>query len=332
MPIDNGGSPSIAVPDTNHMRTQVGPKKPQKSKAAKANEKSNENNQETSKNDMEVENTPTSAKSLYLTRANVTVRLPKNIETLSANQTMVRIITIIKKADAKARIIAQDNDGNETEFDEKQTSALVENEANQQNSEKYFQAMVITKRSEATGVISIRSEISLKAVMKHPLVRQGLNEEPKIYIRPNYLDCWYPTMVGFFTNVSPRADYPEVFERRMEALTQYDDGRQFPKYQLEHGMIHAKNMRCTVIKILAGTQEDKEAIRKYFKENEDYLQGDEFIPETEFYSAPIETRMKIIDRQAKYGNGNRTVFIKGFRDIYCNLEPKEKETPMDVSE
>lgn len=68
----------------------------------------------------------------------------------------------------------------------------------------------------------------------------------------------------------------------MRGLRQYEDGSPFPKFQVEHGPIYTKNIRCSVIKILAGTQEDKERIRWFLKEHEDFLQGNEFIPEAEF--------------------------------------------------
>ena len=177
MPIDNGETPSIGHQDNNNMRTQDRPKKPQERKTTQANGKSNEYNQETNNNDMEVKNTPTSFKSLKLARANM-VKLLKEIKSLSA-KTMDKITTI-ETVDKKALLlIAKDNKGNETGFDEKHTLAQVKNEENQQNSENYFKAMM----SEAAGVINMKTGTNHKARMKHPLGYQRLNEVPKIYTR-----------------------------------------------------------------------------------------------------------------------------------------------------
>lgn len=45
--------------------------------------------------------------------------------------------------------------------------------------------------------------------------------------------------------------------------------------------------------------------------------------------------MRILDKQAKYANINRMLFIDGFNNIFCNLEPGAGATAgktMDVSE
>ena len=331
MPIDNGETPSIDPHDTSQGSKKASSKKPMCYRSTDSKGKSNENQREEDTNDMEIEKQATPAVSLYRTRVNISIRVGRSIKNLSVIQALSRIINIIKIADSKARLIGLDENNKETTFDEAEPRKGSDDEIRQEM-EKFLKGGTITKRNEATGIIEVRTEISIGEIIKNNQVQQALNEYPRIFLKINYLDCDHPLVAGFFTNVSPRADRPEIFAERMKNIMYYDDGKEFPKYQIDYAPINAGNIHCIVIKILTATVEDKEKIREFFIDNEKHLQLGDFYSEVEFYSGALETRMKILDWQSKYARNNRTLFIEGFRSLQgmTNQGPKPEDKPKMV--
>ena len=84
---------------------------------------------------------------------------------------------------------------------------------NQEISHRYLKGLKLTKRKTLVGMITVKTSIEFKTIMKHPIVRNDLNIEPKIFFRENKIDTTEPTLVGFFANISPRADRPELYKK-----------------------------------------------------------------------------------------------------------------------
>jgi hypothetical protein len=155
----------------------------------------------------------------FKTRINFTIVPQRGTTKISIAHIMWRLITSLKPADAKARFVSEDTNGNEKEYNG--NKALPNDpSAVQEIAHQYLQGLMLTKkRNTLVGMMILRSEIEFKAIMKNMMVLQGLNEEPKIFFRQNKIDTINPTLVGFFTNESPRADKPEVFKERLKQVT-----------------------------------------------------------------------------------------------------------------
>jgi hypothetical protein len=154
--------------------------------------------------------------------------------------------------------------------------------------------------------------------MKSNMVKQQLNQAPIIFLKQNKLNTTTPTLVVFFTNVSPRANQPEIFATRIKEITNAVSN--CPKYQLEYSLVNTgAKCKCTMIKVFTD-QENKEEMCTILKDANNKLQLDKFIVETEFYSLTMAKRLKIVYRQIEYANKYRTIFIKGFNSIDCNLK------------
>ena len=146
----------------------------------------------------------------------------------------------------------------------------------------------------------LRSETEFKTIMKSNMVKQQLNQAPIILLKQNKLDTTNPSLVGFFTDVFPCADQPEIFETRIKEIT--DAASNCPKYQLEYSPVNTgTKCKCTIIKVFTD-QENKEEMRTILKDANNKLQLDEFIAETEFYSLTMAEPQKIEYRQIEYAN------------------------------
>ena len=257
-----------------------------------------------------------------VTRVNFTVQSNKGITKLSIPNSMHRFIAIIKEGDPKATLVCTDEDGNEREF--AGTAKLPKDSAiNQEISHRYLQGLKLTKRNTLVGMLTVKTSIEFKTIMKNQIVRNNLNIAPKIFFRENKIDTIEPTLVGFFTNISPRADRPELFEERIKKIT--SEFAKCPSYQLDHCHLHAAGTRCNVVKMMTN-KEDKETMRRMMNlVSAELLQEDKFVPETEFYSLSTEDKVKLLTRQMEYAKNYRTVFIDGFKNIDHNTKSGTNE-------
>ena len=79
-------------------------------------------------------------------------------------------------------------------------------------------------------------------------------------------------------------------------------------------------------------QEDKEEMRKILKAAKNKLQLDEFISEIEFYGLTMPERQKIVYRQLECAEKYRTVLIKGYKNIDCNLKNFQDKESITVAQ
>jgi hypothetical protein len=100
----------------------------------------------------------------------------------------------------------------------------------------YLLGLKLTKKNTLNGMLILRgSEVDFKTIIKNTMVNQQLNQVPIIFLRQNKINNIDPILVGFFTNVSPRADQPEIFKARIKEIT--DTISNCPKYQIEYSPV-----------------------------------------------------------------------------------------------
>ena len=264
-----------------------------------------------------------------LTRINFTILPSKGITAISIPHSMNRLIQVIQTVDPKARLISVDSKGIERQFDGSKKLPK-DPKVVQEIAGRYLNGLELTKKNALVGMMILRSETDFMTIMKSNMVKQQLNQAPIIFLKQNKLNTITPALVGSFTNVSPRAGQPEIFETRIKEIT--DAANNCPKYQLEYSPVNAgAKCKCTMIKVFTD-QENKEEMRTILKEASNKLQLDEFIAETEFYSLTMAERQKIVYRQIEYANKYRTIFIKGFNNIDCNLKDHTDNDPTTVAQ
>ena len=317
MPIDHGN----LSPDADEEWTAVGGNNPKKQaaqyKPGQSTEKSSQNDPELGENQTIIIASTNLRRneSLHITRVNFKVIPTRAIKNLSVPDSISRIIASIKTADKSARLIATDERGNEIEFHggEDITKNRV---ANQDYVNQFIEQPKINKSNELTGLIILRSNATFDDIKKNQLSKRELNEEPRIFLTANYLTVVTPTAVGFFINTIPRPDKPDVFSKRLERFMENNNGN--IKFQIEYGPIWAPNHRVSVTKLMAA-YEDKEAIRSIMEHYDSSPNNDTYVCMTEFGSLADEQKIKVIRCQMEYASNNRSIFIAGFKAIYCEM-------------
>ena len=317
MPIDHGNLPA----DADEEWTAVGGNTPKKTNAqckqGQSTKKSSQNDPELGENQTTIiaTTTPRRNESLHIIRINFKVIPTKAIKNLSVPDSISRIIASIKAADKSARLIATDEHGNEIEF-HGGADITKDRGVNQDYVNQFIEQPKINKSNELTGLVILRSEAPFEDIKKNQISKRELNEEPRIFLTANYLNVVTPTAVGFFINTIPRPDKPEVFSKRLERFMEDNNGN--IKFQLEHGPIWAPNHRVSVIKLMAA-YEDKEAIRSIMEHYDSSPNNDTYVCMTEFGSLADEQKIKVIRCQMEYASNNRSIFITGFKAIYCEM-------------
>jgi hypothetical protein len=269
-------------------------------------------------------NAPKRNESNYVTRINFKVVPEKNSKTLSVLNSITRIMAATKAADPTTRLIATDKNGNETEFDGPKSTPS-NNENNREFINQFVDEPRMTARSELVGLITMRSSINFREIKKNPTVRMILNEQPRIFLAPNYLSVVTPVIVGFFMNHYPRPDAPEPFQGRVDDyIRSYDPEI---RYQLDFGPIWAKNRKMSVFKVMTSleSKENMRTIMNYYEKGE---QGDEYVCATEFYSLSDEEKVKMVMHQVDFCTKNKSIYIHGIKDIHATLRigaPDEDE-------
>ena len=262
-----------------------------------------------------VKRAPLKAGSTFITRINIKV-IPQKITTaLSVIYNVIRIMTAISAADNFARIIAIDHEGNEIEFFGAKTPPP-DNKDTQEFIKQFIEEPRITNRNELVGLITLRSEIDLREIKKHPATQQKLNELPRIFLTQNTLSEVTPVLVGFFVNHYPRPDKPEAFAGYIESFIESRDDT--IEHQIDYGPIWAKNKKMTVHKLMT-TKDSKEALRAIMSEHISDINHVQYICASEYYSLNDEDKTKIVATQLEFMNTTRSIFITGIKTVLCNL-------------
>ena len=124
----------------------------------------------------------------FKTCVNFMIVPPRGTTKISIAHSMRRLITSLKPADGKARLVSEELDGNEKEYN---GIKALPNDPNavQEIAHLFLQGLVLTKkRNTLVGMVILRSEVEFKNIIKNVMVLQGLNEEPKIFLRQNKVD------------------------------------------------------------------------------------------------------------------------------------------------
>ena len=315
---DHGNLPLDADAGWTTVAGNVPKKQDAQGNSGQSTKKSNQNDQELGENQnivIAASPTPRRKESLYVTRINFKVIPTKAIKNLSVPDSISRIIASLKAADKSARFIATDEHGNEIEFHGH--GDITKNRVvNQDYVNQFVEQPKINKSNELVGLVILRSDTNFDEIKKNQLSKRELNEVPRIFLTANYLDVVTPTAVGFFINTIPRPDKPEVFSSRLERFMINHNGN--TKYQLEYGPIWAPNHRVSVIKLMAA-YEDKDNIRSIMEYFESGMSNENYVCMTEFGSLDDEQKIKLIRCQMEYAANNRSIFITGFKAIYCEL-------------
>ena len=262
-----------------------------------------------------VKRAPLKAGSTFITRINIKV-IPQKITTaLSVIYNVIRIMTAISAADNFARIIAIDHEGNEIEFFGAKTPPP-DNKDTQEFIKQFIEEPRITNRNELVGLITLRSEVALREIKKHPATQQKLNELPRIFLTQNTLSEVTPVLVGFFINHYPRPDKPEAFAGYIESFIKSRDDT--TEHQIDFGPIWAKNKKMTVYKLMT-THDNKEALREIMSEHISDINHVQYICASEYYSLNDEDKTKIVATQLEFMNTTRSIFITGIKTVLCNL-------------
>ena len=180
----------------------------------------------------------------------------------------------------------------------------------------------MNKSNQLVGLIVLRSDISFKDIKRHQLTQKGLNDLPRIFLVPNFLDVVTPTTVGFFVNTAPRADKPDTFTDRFTAFMDQHNSQRI-KYQFEFGPIWAPSNRVSVFKLMTAF-EDKDAARSIMDHYEAGPNEDTYVCMTEYSSLPEAQKIKIIRQQAEYAKDHRSLFIEGLKSIHGKLRPNDE--------
>ena len=260
--------------------------------------------------------------SLFVTRINFKVIPSREIDSISVPLSICRIITSIKAADKNARLIAVDEHDNEIEFTGS-TDLQKNPEANIEYTNQFIDTPKMNKSNQLVGLIVLRSDMTFRDIKKHQLTQKGLNDTPRIYLTPNFLDVVNPTTVGFFVNAAPRADKPDTFTDRLEMFMNKNNTSGI-KYQIEFGPIWAPKNRVSVFKLMTAF-EDKEAARNIMEGFQAGPNEDTYVCMTEYGSLPDPQKIKIIRRQAEYAANHRSLFIEGYKSIHGKLRPGDEE-------
>ena len=257
-------------------------------------------------------NAPRRTESNYVTRINFKVIPEKNAKTLSVLNSIIRIMAATKFIDPTTRIIATDKDGNETEFVGAKLMPT-NNEENREFINQFVEEPRITARNELVGLITMRSDVNFREIKRSNLVKQGLNELPRIFLTPNYLSVVTPVLVGFFVNNYPRQDSPETFQTRVDNYIRLYDPE--IRYQVDLGPIWAKGRKMTVYKVMTSLS-NKEDLRAIMNYHENYGHNDEYVCAAEFFSLSDEEKVKMIMHQVDFCNKHKSIFIHGIKDIF----------------
>ena len=321
---NNHGDPPLDAESTwTKVQSYAAKNKELKDKRNKKNEESNQN--EAQEEEIEAPgigtNAPRRTESHYVTRINFKVIPEKNAKTLSVLNSIIRIMAATKFADPTTRIIATDKNGNETEFAGAK-SMPTNNEENREFINQFVEEPRITARNELVGLITMRSEVNFREIKRSNQVKQGLNEQPRIFLTPNYLSVVTPVLVGFFVNNYPRHDSPETFHVRVDNYIRTYDPE--IRYQVDLGPIWAKGRKMTVYKIMTSL-ENKENLRAIMNYHENYGNIDEYVCAAEFFSLTDEEKAKMIIHQVEFCNKNKSIFIHGIKDIYVPVRIDAEE-------
>jgi hypothetical protein len=262
-------------------------------------------------------NAPRRIDSNYVTRINFKVIPEKNSKTLSVFNSIRRILAAARETDPSARIVATDKDGNETTFTGERTHGFPLNEEDIRTfTNQFVEEPRMTARNELVGLITMRSNTNFRAIKKSPAVQQGLNEQPRIFLTPNYLSVVTPVLVGFFINHYPRPDMPETFQTRIDDfIRSYDPEIQ---YQVDYGPIWARSRKMSVFKVMTSLA-NKESLRTIMGYYENIENEDEYVCATEFFSLSDEEKVKMIMHQVEFCTNNKSIFIHGIKDIQVPL-------------
>ena len=315
---NNHGDPPFDPESTwTKVATYAAKNKEIKNKKNQEGKKSNQNEaqEEENEDNGSKANAPKRNESNYVTRINFKVVPEKNSKTLSVAHSIIRILRATKAIDPTTRIIATDKDGNETKFTGDQTLP-----SNNDDAKEFINQFVeeprITTRNELVGLITMRSEVNFRNIKRTPILKQELNEQPRIFITPNYLSVVTPVLVGFFINNFPRSDMPEPFNARIDNFIRTYDPE--IRYQLDYGPTWAKNQKMTVFKIMTSL-DNKENLQTIMNYHENDEQGDEYVCAAEFFSLNDEEKVKIIKQQVNFCTKNKSIIIHGIKNIHVQI-------------
>jgi hypothetical protein len=174
----------------------------------------------------------------------------------------------------------------------------------------------MTAQNKLVGLVTMRSNISFRDIKKSQAVKLGLNEQPRIFLTPNYLLVVTPVLVGFFVNHYPRPDMPKTFQERVKDYIRYYDPD--IQYQLDYGPIWAKNRKMSVFKLMT-LLDNKENLREIMGYHENSEDNNEYVCAAEFYSLSNNEKVKVIMHQVDFCAKTKSIFIHGIKNICVPL-------------
>ena len=324
---DHGVKPTTTTTDWNLVGGNAAKKQAAQANPGQKSGKSTQNDPKTNQIDQKLTTTPNPRRndSLFMTHINFKVIPTKDIQTFSVPISINRIVLAIKSVDKKARLVAFDNDNNEIEFTRWQKMPNDEG-SNKDIIDHFIDSAKTNKSNQLTGLFVLRSDIDFKTIKKDQAVQKLLNDTPRIFLTPNYLNAVTPTAVGFFIGTVPRPDKPDTFfDRFHDFIKDYNISN--TKYQFDYGPIWATGGHRVSVYKLMSAYEDKETFRAIMEHYHTYEESDTYICMTEYGSLPNEQKIKTIRCQIEYATKYRSLFISGFKTIDIPL--RENATDQD---
>ena len=180
---DNHGNPPLD-PESKWTKVTAYAVKNKELKDKRNKEKEKNSQNEAQEEEIEASgigtNAPRRTESNYVTRINFKVIPEKNAKSLSVLNSIIRIMAATKFADPTTRIVATDEDDNEIEFAGSR-SMPSNNAKTREFINQFVEEPRITARNELVALITIRSDINFREITRSNLVKQGLNEQPRIF-------------------------------------------------------------------------------------------------------------------------------------------------------